>query len=103
MGLFEVFKFIGDTAVSFMGSEIETMVRNYKREIRYKSDDEVREIARKIENGEYQRLMIMGLLFIVSIYFPFLCNICFLLHHFLRKYFFRYWSNVLLKRMIRLI
>ena len=57
----------------------------------------------KIENGEYQRLMIMGLLFIVSIYFPFLCNICFLLHHFLRKYFFRYWSNVLLKRMIRLI
>ena len=36
-----------------MGSEIETMVRNYKREIRYKSDDEVREIARKIENGEY--------------------------------------------------
>lgn len=24
----------------------------------------------KIENGEYQRLMIMGLLFIVSIYFP---------------------------------
>ncbi|EOS52175.1 hypothetical protein FMM75_17995 [Lachnospiraceae bacterium MD335] len=53
MGLFEVFKFIGDTAVSFMGSEIETMVRNYKREIRYKSDDEVREIARKIENGEY--------------------------------------------------
>lgn len=53
MGLFEVFKFIGDTAVSFMGSEIETMVRNYKREIRYKSDGEVREIARKIENGEY--------------------------------------------------
>lgn len=53
MGLFEVFKFIGDTAVSFMGSEIETMVRNYKREIRYKSDDEIREIARKIENGEY--------------------------------------------------
>ena len=50
-----------------------------------------------------RRLMIMGLLFIVSIYFPFLCNICFLLHHFLRKYFFRYWSNVLLKRMIRLI
>ena len=25
----------------------------------------------KIENGEYQRLMIMGLLFIVSIYFPY--------------------------------
>ena len=53
MGLYKVYKFIEKDAISYMGGEIERMTREYKRDIRYKSDDEIREIARKIENGEY--------------------------------------------------
>lgn len=50
----------------------------------------------KIENGEYQRLMIMGLLFIVSIYFPFLCNICFCYIIFTKIFF-----QILVERIIK--
>lgn len=50
MGLFE---FIGEAFMSYMGGEIERMTRDFKRDIRYKSDDEIREIAHKIQNGEY--------------------------------------------------
>lgn len=53
MGLYEVYKFIEKAAISYMGGEIERRTREYKREIRYKSDDEIRKIARKIEEGEY--------------------------------------------------
>lgn len=41
---------------------------------------------------------------VYSIYiFPLPLQYLFFVTSFLRKYFFRYWSNVLLKRMIRLI
>lgn len=53
MGLLDVYKFVEKAAMSYMGGEIERMTRDFKRDIQYKSDDEIREIAHKIQNGEY--------------------------------------------------
>lgn len=53
MGLYEVYKFVEKKAVSYMGGEIERRTREFKRTIRDRSDDELRALARKIEEGEY--------------------------------------------------
>ena len=61
MGLFEAYKFVEKAAMSYMGKDIERMKREFKRNVQQKSNDELRKMARNMEQEENANPQLMAI------------------------------------------